>query len=511
MMSNVFNSQIDLVIVFIMLVAIVILVWGLYRAKPLGQLGILAWLQSMALAMPWVVFFSLLALGIYLNLAGILFLIVASATLYILLGKKIREGNRETWRSHQLFNNEESVDHPGKSGLEKSPEPSHDLRVSQSQTIPLAVQKKPIAPEDIKAIQGIFGIDTFFATESFPYQEGAIFKGNLRGDPQTVHTRLSARLAEQLGDRYRLFLVDSSEGRPVAVVLPSDNQPQPTTLAQKILAVILLLATIATSLEVGGIIQGFDLFASWHRWLEALPIAIGIWSILIVHELGHWFLAQRYQVRLSWPFFLPTWQIGSFGTLTRFESFLPNRKVLFDIAFAGPAASGLLSLGMLIAGLFLSHPGSLFQVPSEFFQSSLLVGTLAKSLLGSAMQQPLVDIHPLAIVGWLGLIITAINLMPAGQLDGGRITLAIYGRKIAGRATIVTLIVLAIASLVNPLALYWGLLIIFLQRELERPSLNEITEADDTRAALGIIALFVAIATLIPLTPTLARSLGIGP
>lgn len=114
------------------------------------------------------------------------------------------------------------------------------------------------------------------------------------------------------------------------------------------------------------------------------------------------------------------------------------------------------------------------------------------------------------VIGWLGLVITALNLMPAGQLDGGRIVQAIYGRKTAGRATLATLILLGIVSLANPLAMYWAILILFLQRDLERPSLNEISEPDDARAALGLLALFLMITTLLPLTPGLAGRLGIG-
>jgi membrane-associated protease RseP (regulator of RpoE activity) len=135
---------------------------------------------------------------------------------------------------------------------------------------------------------------------------------------------------------------------------------------------------------------------------------------------------------------------------------------------------------------------------------------LAKVVLGEALQKPVVNLHPLAVIGWLGLVISALNLMPAGQLDGGRIVQAIYGRKIAGGATVATLIVLAIVSLFNPLALYWAIVILFLQRNLERPCLNDLTEPDDARAALGLLALFLMVATLMPLTPGLAGRLGIG-
>ena len=100
--------------------------------------------------------------------------------------------------------------------------------------------------------------------------------------------------------------------------------------------------------------------------------------------------------------------------------------------------------------------------------------------------------------------------MPAGQLDGGRIVQAIYGRKTAGRTTVFTLIVLALVSVVNPLALYWAVLILILQRTLERPCLDDITEPDDARAALGLLALFLTLTVLLPLTPSLAGRLGIG-
>jgi membrane-associated protease RseP (regulator of RpoE activity) len=187
---------------------------------------------------------------------------------------------------------------------------------------------------------------------------------------------------------------------------------------------------------------------------------------------------------------------------------LKNRNVLFDVAIAGPAAGGLLSLAMLIGGLLISNENSQFKVPTEFFEASILVGTLARVILGTAVQNAIVTVSPLVILGWLGLVITAINLMPAGRLDGGRIVQAIYGRKVANRATTATLIVLAIVSLVNPLSLYWAIVIIFLQRNLERPSLNELSEPDDTRAALGLLSLFLMVAVLLPLTPSLAGKLG---
>jgi membrane-associated protease RseP (regulator of RpoE activity) len=500
-----FNGSESIATFAILLVAFAILIWGYNRAKAYGKLGILAWLQSVVLMSPWLLFFGLFAFGIYLNLVGILFLLIASVVIYIWLGRQLRASGQEEMLKQKAIERLQAE-------AEAKSEPEQiQTNLSDKQLVSLEVM--PIPEEDMAKIKGIFGIDTFFATETISYQDGAIFRGNLRSDPDRVHSTLTHKLQQQLGEKYRLFLVESPEEKPVIVVLPSTNDPQPTTLAQKNLALVLLIATIVTSLEASGILLGFDLFSNFGRYQEAIPLSLGIWTILIAHEVGHWLIAKQNNIRLSIPFFLPTWQIGSFGAITRFESIIPSRTILFDIAFAGPAVGGVISFVLLIIGLILSHSGSLFQVPTEFFQGSILVGTLAKVILGSSLQQALVDVHPLVIIGWLGLVITSLNLLPAGQLDGGRIVQAIYGRRTARRTTIASLIILGIVALfnpANPIPLYWAILILFLQRELERPCLNELSEPDDARAAWGLLALFLMLATLIPLSPSLAGRLGIG-
>ncbi|PSF37718.1 site-2 protease family protein [Aphanothece hegewaldii CCALA 016] len=491
-------------IVLILVLALVILTWGYNRSRVYGKLGLLAWLQSVILMAPWLVFFGLFAAGIYLNLVAIISLLIISTIVYIYLGKRLRSAGQDTIlreRAAQRIQSEQ---------IEHNSNNSKVVSTVEAKVLPDVL---PIPEEDLKTIKSIFGIDTFFATETIPYQEGAIFRGNLRGEIEESYQRLSEKLKEHFGEKYRLFLVEGAENKPVVIILPSANDPQPTTTTQKYIAILLIGATILTSLEAAGLLLGFDLFSNWGRTLETVPMSLGLWAVLVSHEIGHRILANRYNIRLSIPFFLPTGQIGSFGAITRFESLVPNRTALFDVAFAGPALGGIVSLILLVIGLTLSHTGSLFQIPSQFFQSSILVGSLARVVLGDELQKTIIDINPLMIVGWLGLVITALNLLPAGQLDGGRIVQAIYGRKVARRTTIITLVILGIIAIVNPInpiPLYWTILVLFLQRDLERPSLNELSEPDDTRAAWGLLALFLMLATLIPLSPSLAGQLGIG-
>ncbi|CCQ51488.1 MULTISPECIES: site-2 protease family protein [Crocosphaera] len=503
------NTQETTTILVIILVAFGLLAWGYNRAKGYGKLGKLAWLQSVSLMTPWLVFFGLFALGIYLNIVGILFLLVASIISYIYLGKKLRSEGQDVMLQNeaaQRIQEEEAKKDENKT-------PSLTTEFNDSSDNKNISDLIPIPDEDLQLIKGIFSIDTFFATETISYQEGAIFRGNLRGETEESYQKLSEKLKDSFGEKYRLFLVEGSEGKPVVIILPSSDDPQPTTLVQKNLALVLLVGTVFTTLEAASILLGFDLFNNWGRYIETLPIGLALWGIFIFHEVGHRVAAKRYDIKMSVPFFLPTWQIGSFGAITRFESLIPTRNALFDVALAGPACGGILSFILLIIGLVLSHDGSLFQVPTQFFQGSILVGSLAKVVLGEQLQNAIVDVHPLTVVGWLGLVVTALNLMPAGQLDGGRIIQAIYGRKTARRATIITLVILGIVTIfspANPIPLYWAVVILFLQRDLERPSLNELTEPDDTRAGWGLLALFLMLATLIPLSPALAGRLGIG-
>jgi membrane-associated protease RseP (regulator of RpoE activity) len=481
----------------IFFLAVGMLGWGYYRNRGYGQLGTLAWLQSATLMLPWLVFFGCFALGVYINLAAVLVLLVGSTGLYIWLGSRLRKVVQDPNFDGELAKrmNRYQADSGKKEAGKDIPEMPH------------------LAGEDLEKIRGIFSIDTFFATETIPYQQGAIFKGNLRGESTTSHDRLQANLKRIMGDKYRLYLIEGPEDRPVVLIMPTAGDMLAMTVAQKILSVVLLLATIASTLETSGVFLGFDFYSNLNKWPQVVPLALGLWTVLLAHEAGHWFVAKAKQVKLSWPSFLPTAQIGSFGAITRFADVLPNRTALFDISIAGPAAGGIVSLGILLAGLLLSKPEGGVEIPSQFFQSSLLVGSLAKVILGAQIHKNLVNINPLVVIGWLGLVITALNLMPAGQLDGGRMVQAIYGRKIAQRTTVATLILLAIVSFTNPnnsVILYWALLVGFLQRGLEKPSLNELSEPDDTRAAITLVALFLMIATILPFTPDLAGRFGIG-
>ncbi len=465
--------------------------WGFWQSRQRGKVGILSWLQGVTLLLPWVVFLGLFSVGLTLGSGGFILLLVVSTGLYIGFGRWARQAFGEAL-VQQVGTDAQTAD---ADATEVLPEPPPLPDIPQMQAA------------DLTAVSGIFSIDTFFATETIPYGEGVIYRGNLRTEATQAVAGLKAKLATVVGDRYTLYLVQDQSEKPAVVVLPTQAVDQPASPVLRAFAAGLLTASVLTTTELGANLTGFSLTLSPGRWLEALPITVGLGIILAVHEAGHRWQAQRHGVRLSIPFVIPTLGLGTLGSLTRIESPVPTRAALFDIAFAGPALGAVVSLLFLLVGLTL--PGEIY-LPTPIFQNSILVGTLARAILGNQLQGEVVAINAAVAVGWIGLTITALSLLPAGQLDGGRIMQAIYGRKTAGRATFVTLVVLAIAAVGNLIALYWALLVLFIAREPERPPQNEITETDGQRDALALLALFVMAMTLLPIAPSLAGRLGIG-
>ncbi|MDX2255026.1 MAG: site-2 protease family protein [Pseudanabaenaceae cyanobacterium bins.39] len=506
--------------VFILTLAL--LGWGYWRSRKFGKLGFLSWLQFIALMSPWLIYFGLFITGIFINFTALLFLLLGSSIAYVIIGNQLRKSTAE---ERKVL--EETIKQQlGKQIRERlnqvEEKNSGDRQIDRQETnAPIAIamaqgknqlkQFQPMPAEDIKLIQGIFGIETYYVTETIPYQEGAIFRGNLRGEPDAVHERLSKSLSDRLGKKYNLFLIEGQDRRPVVIVLPSQISFYSDTIPQRILIAVLIIANLYTSLSLGALVAGIPVVSSPQDLMVGIPFALGIMTILGIREIAMRWTAKKYQVQMSLPFLLPSSQLGSFGAFSRICNPLPNRTALFDVAIAPALVSGVLSLLMLIIGFRLSAIGmGSIDIPSQIFQASVLAGTLAKVFLGESLQNSFISIHPLVVLGWLGSVITALNLMPAGQLDGGRIVQAVYGRRTAGWTTVLTLIFLVIATVINPLALYWGGIILILLRDLERPMLNELSELDSDREALGVVALSWMLVTLLPIASGMAERMGIG-
>ncbi|KAL4425048.1 hypothetical protein ABPG77_001826 [Micractinium sp. CCAP 211/92] len=377
-------------------------------------------------------------------------------------------------------------------------------------------------PQDVvqRIRDTVFSFDTFFVTGVENYQaDGVLFRGNLRGDPADAYAKLAARLEEQLGDQYKLYLLENQEEQPVAVVLPLQSVlPQFGPLPEPALAAALGAATLATTLNINGaeLFNAALLTVGWdpEAAAAALPGTLAFLAILGAHEFGHWQAAKQRGLELAPPLFIPAGLglLGSFGAITRIKSFVPSREDLAAVAAAGPLWSSALAAGIMLAGAALSAAGQGgVELSVNSFRESLLAGALGQAVFGDQLfSSEAVDTNPLFVAGWAGLIINAINCLPAGELDGGRIFLGLCGRRAASRLGAVSLLLLGLAGFSNSLALFWLLLVVTLQRGPVVPCNEELSPIKDqgTRNA-AIAALLLPLLVLLPYPAALSVTNGL--
>ena len=268
---------------------------------------------------------------------------------------------------------------------------------------------------------------------------------------------------------------------------------------------LLLAGTIATTAfagaliwltYVGGVSLGLVDFAN-----GALYFAAPVMLILGLHESAHYLMARRRRVEASLPYFVPVPPPFLFGTLGAFVSIrqpFPDRKTLFDIGAAGPIAGFIASVPIALAGLYLSVHAPV--LPASYCGPTILGQSYGNLLLGvplfweflSLFVPPnLVNLHPLALAGWVGIFVTAINLLPAGQLDGGHVFRALFGER-ARYVSYAVVILLFALGLFYTGWLFFAILVLFLGFR-HPPPLNDVTPIGGPRVGVGIFVLAVLI------------------
>ncbi|KAJ1282669.1 hypothetical protein BS78_03G069700 [Paspalum vaginatum] len=362
----------------------------------------------------------------------------------------------------------------------------------------------PKATIDIMKDQ-VFGFDTFFVTSQEPYEGGVLFKGNLRGKPAKSYEKITNRLQNKFGDEYKLFLlVNPEDEKPVAVVIPRQTlQPETTAVPEWFAAAAFGLVTIFTLLLRNVPVLQDNLLSTFDNLellKDGLSGALVTGLIIGVHEIGHILAARESGIKLGVPYFVPSWQIGSFGAITRIVNIVRNREDLLKLAAAGPLAGFSLGFVLLLLGFILPPSDGLGLVIDPIvFHESFLVGGLAKLLLGDVLKEGTqLSINPLVLWAWAGLLINAINSIPAGELDGGRIAFAMWGRKISSRLSSLTIGLLGIGALFNDVAFYWVVLIFFLQRGPIAPLSEEITDPENNYIGISVAILLFALLVCLP-------------
>ncbi len=339
-----------------------------------------------------------------------------------------------------------------------------------------------------------------------------------------------AFLTEELRPYQLLPIFRSENGNHIVFIkdaLPKTEEPS------RRMNYILFLVTFISILFAGvlTVYEGPDTLNPAVIWIHikgkldlALAFAVSMLAILTAHEFGHYFAARYHKTRVTLPYFIP-FPLSPFGTMGAFIRLLEpprNKKVLLDIGLAGPLAGLIVTIPVLVVGLSLSSVNPLPEVlPANFgFEGNSILYLVLKYLIhGTWLPQPAsyqglspivywiryfltgyplplggldITIHPIAWAGWAGLLVTSLNLLPAGQLDGGHLVYSLFGNRLKWIRPLIVIVLFLLGFLWSGWWL-WAFMILLLGGRYAEP-LDDITELDRGRKALarfGLILFFL--------------------
>ena len=314
----------------------------------------------------------------------------------------------------------------------------------------------------------------------------------------------SAQLPEPTRIEERL----SNLGSPQLPELPTRRIKKPKRwIHLSLFLLTLVTTTLAGSAHYLGFHSNFGLNQVTFSWTTLLIgggwYSFTLLSILGAHEFGHYFACRYYRINASLPYFIPAPLplTGTLGALIRIREPIPAKPMLFDIGVAGPIAGFIVACPALLIGIAFSR---VTQLPADFSGLSLgepLLFQLVTWLFwGSIAEGHSLNLHPMAFAAWFGLLATALNLFPAGQLDGGHISYAAFGKKsvLVTYATVVLTILLAFWS---RSWLLWGFLMIamlVLSGPKHPRTQDEDVPLDDTRRIVAYVALVIFLVCFTP-------------
>lgn len=335
----------------------------------------------------------------------------------------------------------------------------------------------------------------------------ATFEGQLLLPSEEAY----AKLDEQLAGMNYLPLFREANGKHVVHIVAGRVRPGERPWWPNAL---LFLATVFSLLLIGTLVAAAEvkeanpvLFAQIQNNLIAnlwrgLPYAIGLLLILGAHELGHYFAARYHKLSVTLPYFIPAppplSPFGTFGAFIQLREPMRNRKMLLDVGAAGPLAGLVFAIPIVIIGLATSPVGPIS--PDGVMEGNSLLYAFSKIVVfGRFLPSNGIDVtlNQLAQAGWTGLLVTALNLMPVGQLDGGHVLYTLVG-DFARRLYYPLLIGMAVLVFLFSEAWLLWLVLLFLFGRVYAAPLDMITPLDPRRRTIAIIALATFVLTFVP-------------
>lgn len=262
--------------------------------------------------------------------------------------------------------------------------------------------------------------------------------------------------------------------------------------------VILFFLTLLTTTLAGALQEGVNPLKNPEMIYKGIPFSFSLMGILLAHELGHYLMARRYGLNVTLPYFIPAPSfIGTFGAFIHMRSPVRDRRMLLDVGAAGPLIGLAVAIPFLILGLKLSEVKIVQDQMGTGLGSSLILSFLTWLIIGALPEGYDVIIHPVGFAGWIGLLVTSLNLLPIGQLDGGHVAYALWGEKQNRMSKYVFLGLLVLGFLGWPGWLFWAILL-FIMGFRHPPLIEWWVPLDPRRRFIGRITIAIFFLTFIP-------------
>ncbi|MGB2979761.1 MAG: site-2 protease family protein [Candidatus Zixiibacteriota bacterium] len=262
--------------------------------------------------------------------------------------------------------------------------------------------------------------------------------------------------------------------------------------------IILFLLTVITTLLAGAMMNQVDPFSHPLLIFKGASFAVPLLLILGFHEFGHYIESKRAGIKVSLPYFIPGPTLfGTFGAVIRSKSPFKTRRDLLDVGAAGPIAGFVVS--MLVVAIGLSQSQIVEEVPGEglILGESLIFKFISWLVLQDVPEGHTVLLSPAAFAGWAGILVTMLNLLPIGQLDGGHIMYALLGRNQRKVALVATFALIPLGYFLWNGWFVWVVLVLLIKVG-HPPTLNDQVPLDAKRKVIGWLAMFIFILSFTP-------------
>jgi membrane-associated protease RseP (regulator of RpoE activity) len=263
--------------------------------------------------------------------------------------------------------------------------------------------------------------------------------------------------------------------------------------------VVLFFLTFLTTLLAGAMMSGVVPWEEPGRIYRGLPFSLTLLLILMTHELSHYFMSRKHHVPATLPYFIPApSMIGTFGAIIKMKPPIPDRRSLIDIGASGPIGGFIVAVVASVVGLQLSEVRAAGQLQDGIaFGSSIIFALISKLVVNVDPEKYDIILHPVAFAGWIGMLVTSLNLLPIGQLDGGHIVYALFGEKHEqiSRLTIPVLVVMGL--FLWPGWIVWAVLMLVIGYR-HPPVVYPYIELDRRRRYIGWLSLIIFILTFTP-------------